>query len=60
MYAHLSYALIYVDLACPWASYVLSGNALLPVLQLFSIGQCTGNIVKLRYFCHTEYYLEIP
>ena len=25
-----------------------------------SIGQYTGNIVKPRYFCYTEYYLEIP
>ena len=24
------------------------------------IGQYTGNITKPRYFCHTEYNLEIP
>ena len=24
-----------------------------------SIGQYTSNIVKLRYFCHTEYNLEL-
>ena len=25
-----------------------------------SIGKYTGNTVKLGYFCHTEYNLEIP